>query len=353
MRWSWASAKRRSRWSPRGGGEGSSYPPWASGNSSIGSAVKRSTGRSKGGRHRQGIQNQRADPGPGSSPRGPGRGAVGCREHVGGAPAREGPGPRSCRGGPPGRASGLPDPGFRQVQVHHEQAGAGGEEEADRHPGQGDQGPSEDGGARPEYEAKAYPPLPRGGRQGQGDRPVPRQGTRLRLPERLRGPEAHRGSDRRRREGGVGSEEGREDDDGHRLPDDAQEEADRRGREAAGGDSHDDRTGDGAEARIPGFDHATAAKTGGIGHAEDEIEPGREQAVSRDGDGRDQARQVREEPHPDVEGPEAEAGAAQVGPGPPYEREIDPPPAAVPVGSGQALNSGRRLTAKNKVEGKR
>ena len=87
----------------------------------------------------------------------------------------------------------------------------------------------------------------------------------------------------------------------------------------------------GTESRAASDDRATGAETGGIGHAEDEIEPGREQAVSRDGGGRDQARQVREEPHPDVEGPEAEALAAQVGPGPPYERKVDPPPAAVPL----------------------
>ncbi len=330
MRSSSESARRKRR-SPRGDGEGNSSPPWESRRSSNSSGAKPSTRPSKGGRHRQGIPNQRADPGPGSATRGRRRGAARCRDHaealqqarvvdldlVEVAPMAA---PPVCR---------IMDYGkFKYILSKREQEARKKQTVIQ----------VKEIKVRPKTEEHDINTKLKHIRRFLED------GDKVKVTVRFRG-----------RELAYASQSGFE-----VLKHIVDAIADIAKVESApkmegktmmaivAPTMHKKKPVVAAKSRRRGQPHAAApkpaprrtpcrrrpaagAETGGIGHAEDEIEPGREQAVSRDGGGRDQARQVREEPHPDLEGPEAETGAAQVGPGARDEREVDPPPAAVPL----------------------
>jgi len=112
---SWASARRRSKWSPARRGASSS-PPWASRRSSTCCAGKRSTGKRKGGRHRQGITNQTSRSRFRRCAWWASRRTARRGEHVGGAPARPRHRPGPGGGGPDGRPSGVPDHGLRKFK---------------------------------------------------------------------------------------------------------------------------------------------------------------------------------------------------------------------------------------------
>ena len=75
---------------------------------------------------------------------------------------------------PTGRAAGLPDHGFRQVQVPRGEEPARGEAQAEADPGQGSQVPARNRRRRLQDQAAQPDPVPGRRRQGQGHLALPR-----------------------------------------------------------------------------------------------------------------------------------------------------------------------------------